>query len=189
MADEGGSSAAPGPDTDLEELLESFARAQEVDDPVLRRIVLRREAERLHLDVDYLTGLFELYSRRSAAPKWLLERYAARLVAWAESLSFFSLLEYVGRLAIVLAIASFFIDLPERHQQRQYSTWETVESASGKEYSRARINALEELGEDCVSLEGLNARGADLRRLRLDRCYSIPGGFLLGRWAPRVFQR
>ena len=180
---------ASGSDVELEELLKSFARIQAVDDPVRRRIVLLREAERLHLDVNSFSGLFDLYSRRTMAPKWLLERYTEKIVAWASSLSFFSLLEYIGRLAIVLAIASFFIDLPAEHKQRQEEAWQTAESASGQVYSQARIDALEGLNYDCVSLKGLSAPGADLRGLHLDRCFRTPGGNLLGRWFPGFFRR
>jgi uncharacterized protein YjbI with pentapeptide repeats/ABC-type sugar transport system substrate-binding protein len=175
-------------DIELDELLESFARVMEIGDPVRRRVALRREAKRLDLEIEHYATLFDLYSRRQAS-RWLLERYTEKLVNWFESLSFFSLLEYVGRLAIVMAILSFFLDLPERHKQQEYETWQTVQSASGKVYSRARIGALERLNQDCVSLEGLNARGAYLRNLRLDQCYGVPGGSLLGRWAPRLFQR
>jgi uncharacterized protein YjbI with pentapeptide repeats/ABC-type sugar transport system substrate-binding protein len=175
-------------DVELDELLESFAGVMEIGDPVRRRVALRREAKRLDLEVEHYSTLFDLYNRRQAS-RWFLERYAEKLVDWFESLSFFSLLEYVGRLAIVMAILSFFLDLPERNKQQEYATWRAVESASGKVYSRARIGALERLNEDCVSLEGLNARGAYLRNLHLDRCYGVPGGSLLGRWAPWLFQR
>ncbi|HKI01852.1 MAG TPA: pentapeptide repeat-containing protein [Thermoanaerobaculia bacterium] len=181
--------AALRPEIELEELLDSFIRVQEVDDPVRRQIAVFREAERYGLSVDDYGRLFTLYARRRRAPKWLLETYTEKLVDRLQSLSFFSLLEYVGRLAIVMAIFSFFLDLPERHKQQEYETWHTAEAASGKVYSRARISALEQLNGSCVSLEGLNARRAYLRGLRLDRCYGVPGGYLLGRWAPAVFRR
>ncbi len=182
-------SEASGPDTELEDLLRSFARIREVDDPVRRRIALLREAERLHLDVEYFSGLFDLYSQQTMPPKWLLERYTDKIVAWAASLSFFSLLDYIGRLAILLAIVSFFINLPAENKQRQDEAWQTAESASGQTYSQARIDALERLNDDCVSLKGINAPRADLRGLHLDRCYRVPGGGLLGRWFPSVFRR
>lgn len=182
------SEAAPRPEIELEDLLDSFLRVEGIADPVRRQIAILREAERYGLSVDLYNRLFALYTRKKA-PKWLLDNYSEWLVDWLQSLSFFSLLEYVGRLAIIMAIFSFFLDMPERNRQQEYKTWETVGAASGKVYSRARINALEQLNGSCVSLEGLDARGASLRGLRLDRCYGVPGGYFLGRWAPAVFQR
>lgn len=183
------SEADQRPEIELEDLLDSFLRLEGIVDPVRRQIAVLREAERYGLSVEVYSRLFASYVRKRKVPKWLLEAYTEKLVDWLQSLSFFSLLEYVGRLAIVMAIFSFFLDLPERHRQQEYETWETVESASGKVYSRTRINALEQLNGSCVSLEGLHARGASLRGLRLDRCFGVPGGYLLGRWAPAVFQR
>ncbi len=62
------------------------------------------EAERLHLDVEYFSSLFDLYSQEKRPPEWWPEQATDRIVAWAENLSFFTLLEYVGRLTILLAI-------------------------------------------------------------------------------------
>ena len=180
--------ANPQAEVDLQDLLQSFAAVLAEDDPVRRKIKLLREAERLGLGADTYGGLLELSTRRKA-PRWLLEHYTERVVEWLQNLSLFSLLEYVGRLAILLAIVSFFVELPERRKQRDYEAWNTVDQARGRRYSHARIDALERLNKDCLSLEGLDAAGGQLAGLRLDRCYRLPGGSLFGPLLPRLFRR
>jgi uncharacterized protein YjbI with pentapeptide repeats/ABC-type sugar transport system substrate-binding protein len=113
----------------------------------------------------------------------------ARLVAWLDGISLFSLLAYAGRLGLLFAVISFIAEYPKRQYQWQYQTSQTVESAKGKVHSRARAQALEALNGACVSLEGVQARGAALPGLELDRCYAVPGGGLLGRFFPNLFQR
>ncbi len=174
-------------EVELQDLLRSFAAVLAENDPVRRKFKLLREAERVRLNPETYAGLLELSTRRK--PKWLLEDYTERVVEWLRSLSLFSLLEYVGRTAILLAIVSFFIELPERRKEREYEAWSTVDEARGRRYSHARIDALERLNADCVSLDGLDAAGGHLAGLRLDRCYGRPGGGLLGARFPRLFGR
>jgi simple sugar transport system substrate-binding protein len=180
--------ASPQAEVELQDLLRSFAAVLAEDDPVRRKIRLLREAERVGLSPDTYGGLLELSTRRKA-PRWLLEDYTEWVVEWLRSLSLFTLLEYVGRMAILLAIVSFFIELPERRKEREYEAWSTVGEARGRRYSHARIDALERLNTGCVSLEGLDAAGSQLAGLRLDRCFGRPGGGLLGARFPRLFGR
>jgi uncharacterized protein YjbI with pentapeptide repeats/ABC-type sugar transport system substrate-binding protein len=180
--------ANPQAEVELQDLLQSFASVLAEDDPVRRKIKLLREAERLGFSPDTYGALLELSTRRKA-PRWLFEHYTGPVVEWLGSLSLFTLLEYVGRLAILLAIVSFFSELPERRKQRQYEAWSTVGEARGRRYSHPRIDALERLNRDCVSLEGLDAAGGQLAGLRLDRCFGRPGGGLLGASFPRLFGR
>ena len=188
MIADSGPAANPQAEVELQDLLQSFASVLAEDDPVRRKIKLLREAERLGFSPDTYAGLLELSTRRKA-PRWLLEHYTERVVEWLQSLSLFTLLEYVGRMAILLAIVSFFVELPERRKERQYEAWSTVGEARGRRYSHARIDALQRLNTGCVSLEGLDAAGSQLAGLRLDRCFGRPGGGLLGAQFPRLFGR
>lgn len=173
---------APAPH-DLEALRASFAAVERVRDPLEREAVRLHEAARLDLSAEQYAALFEIYKQKPL-PRWLCEPKMRRLVDWFARLSVLALLDYVGKLAILLAIGSFFVECPDRIRQDHYANLGIIESTQGTLVSRARFDAIEKLNGDCFSLDGIHARGAQLRGLRLDRCYGFPGGALFGRWLP-----
>jgi hypothetical protein len=75
-----------------------------------------------------------------------------------------------GRLAILLAIGTFFAECPTRLREARFANLRAVEAAQHTEASRARVEALEKLNEGCFDLAGIHAERAQLRGLRLDRC-------------------
>jgi len=61
------------------------------------------------------------------------------------------------------------LDTRDRRKQSERLAWQLIDSARGSETSGARIQALEELNEEGVSLRGLDADGADLIQINLRR--------------------
>ena len=174
-------------DQDVHALRDSFTIVAAIDDPIRRRLAIVREAVRFGLGIQEYTELFTASRRQQRASRWLLEPVAARAVDWFASLSLFALLEYVGRLAILLAIASFFVELPQRLKGGENDNWRAIEAARGKVHSHERVDAIEQLARRCVDLEGLASPQSDLAGLRLDRCFTLPGEALLARLLPRAF--
>ena len=92
-------------------------------------------------------------------------------------ISLFELLEYLGSLSILFAAILYFIDAPERTQMKHDEAWQLINSAQGKGGSGGRIDALQQLNEDGVSLlgvdvsnaflQGIDLHGADLARADL----------------------
>jgi sugar transport system substrate-binding protein len=156
---------------------------EQIPDPLDRATAKLREAKRLRIPERRYLALFEIYEQKRV-PGFLLDPQLKRLVDWFARLSLFKLLEYVGRLAILLAIVSFFAECPGRRRQAQFANLSVIASAQNTEASRARIEALEKLNQDCFDLEGVHAEKAQLTGLRLDGCYPFPGGWLIGRWLP-----
>lgn len=87
---------------------------------------------------------------------------------------FLSILESLSILAIVIL---FFKEAPDRKKRDQYEAWRVINSAYGQRTSGGRIQALQDLNSDKVSLAGLTAeraylagislKGADLRYANL----------------------
>ncbi|HVT14556.1 MAG TPA: pentapeptide repeat-containing protein [Thermoanaerobaculia bacterium] len=183
-ASAGAGSAAPTAaaeqDPRLEDLLASFARVEQISDPLERAMARLREAKRLRIRERRYSALFRIYNRKRV-PRLLLEPQLRRLVDWSSGLSLFKLF---GRLAILLAIGTFFAECPTRLREARFANLRVVESAQHTEASRARIDALEKLNEGCFDLAGIHAENAQLTGLRLDGCYPFPGGWLIGRWLP-----
>ncbi len=95
------------------------------------------------------------------------ERGLERFVNWLGSLALFQLLEYAGRLTVLVAVIFYFLEAPERCKQAHYQAWQLINSAQGQTGSGGRIEALQDLNNDHVSLVGLAAPNAHLEGINL----------------------
>ncbi|MEM6611135.1 MAG: pentapeptide repeat-containing protein [Cyanobacteria bacterium P01_C01_bin.72] len=77
------------------------------------------------------------------------------------------LLNIVEGFSILVAVWLFFLEAPERDKKAHYEAWKTIDSAHGLRNSYARLQALEDLNSDRISLRGFNAPEADLRDIDL----------------------
>ncbi len=97
------------------------------------------------------------------------ERGLERFVNWLGSLAIFQLLEYAGRLTVLVAVIFYFVEAPERRKQAQYQAWQLINSAQGQTGSGGRIEALQDLNKNQVSLAGVAAPKAYLAEITLHR--------------------
>ena len=99
------------------------------------------------------------------ALEWVWEWLAYWLSGWA----FLEVLEYVERLGILVVIAFYFADAGNRAKQKHFQAWQVINTAQGKGGSGGRVEALEELLEDKVSLIAVDVSDAVLLGVRLDK--------------------
>lgn len=170
-------------------LKQSLQGTRRVDDPVERHWRIRTEARALGLGEDEYKAFLREDSGRSRLHGLLLERPLGRLVSWLGSLSLFKLLEYIGKLAVLLAMGSFLLGIPERTREAQMADLRLIEQMRGQVHSEARQLAIERLGNQCVNLEGLDAARAHLDGLMLPPCYDSMLGSLLGPLMPTLLAR
>jgi uncharacterized protein YjbI with pentapeptide repeats len=78
-------------------------------------------------------------------------------------------LEYLGRLSILIGVIFYFRESGSRIKQRHYQAWQVINTAQGKGGSGGRIEALQELNADKVPLVGVDASGAFLQGIHLER--------------------
>jgi Pentapeptide repeats (8 copies) len=112
--------------------------------------------------------------RARASANWMVPFFALEwvwqwLAYWLSGWAFIEVLEYIERLGILVAIIFYFAESGNRTKQRHYQAWQVINTAQGKGGSGGRIEALEELLHDKVSLIGLDVSDAYLFRIRLDR--------------------
>jgi len=100
-----------------------------------------------------------------ALVEWCLSWVAFVLSNWA----FLEVLEYAGTFSILVVVVLYFVERPDRIKQKHYQAWQVINTAQGKGGSGGRIEALEELNMDRVPLVGVDAQGAFLVGLQLDR--------------------
>src|ERR1700691_730517 len=112
--------------------------------------------------------------KRSIGHRWSTPWYGVELAfewiayflgRWA----FLEVLEYSGTFSVLIAVVFYCADTGNRRKQKHYQAWQVINTAQGKGGNGGRIEALEELNEDHVSLVGVDVSGAFLQGLHLEK--------------------
>lgn len=98
---------------------------------------------------------------------WVLAWVSWALSHWA----LLDVLEHLGTFSVLVAVVFYFADSGNRTKQKHYQAWQVINTAQGKGGNGGRIDALQELNDDHVSLVGVDASGAFLRGVRLERAH------------------
>lgn len=107
------------------------------------------------------------------AVNWAVDWAAYHLGSWPVV----ELLEYLGSFSILFAAIVYFAGASDRLKQKHYQAWQVINTAEGKGGNGGRIDALQELNSDRVSLIGVNAAGAYLQGLRLEKAEARRANF------------
>jgi hypothetical protein len=114
--------------------------------------------------------------RKAAASVWSLPfrriNWWLAWVSWALShWALLDVLDHLGTFSVLIAVIFYFADSGNRIKQKHYQAWQVINTAQGKGGSGGRIEALQELNADHVSLTGVDAGGAFLRGIQLERAH------------------
>ena len=103
-----------------------------------------------------------------SAPLWWIEKRGLEPIAtWLSNLAFLQILEYLGKLAIVVAVITWIAQSGAREREANYEAWRVINSAQGQEGSGGRVEAIENLYRGEESLVGLSAADAFLANIDL----------------------
>jgi BTB/POZ domain-containing protein KCTD9 len=80
---------------------------------------------------------------------------------------FQALFENAESIAIVSTAIMFFIEINDRRKRDHYEAWQVISSAANQSGSGGRIQALQDLNDDGISLEGVFSPNADLTGIQL----------------------
>ena len=94
--------------------------------------------------------------------EWAMEWVAFTL----GRLAVFKVLEYAGRLTVIIAVLFYFLDRDERRRNAHSAAWQVINAAHGAS-AGGRIDAMEFLCEEDVSMDGLSAQFANLFNIDL----------------------
>jgi hypothetical protein len=86
----------------------------------------------------------------------------AWIVYWCSKISFFRVLEYVGKLSIVTGVILYIYEAPERKQRTLSDAWLLINSANSAQGLAGRYHALQYLAQQGAPLEGVRIFMSDL---------------------------
>jgi len=130
--------------------------------------------------------------------EWICEQVSYLL----DKSAIFEILEYAGRLTVLIAVIFYIKGCPERQMQstnlrmqvenlrqqlaneqkaKHYQAWQVINMAQGKPGSGGRKDALEDLHKDRVSLFGVDISKAFLEKLNLEKG-DLPRANFYGTW-------
>lgn len=107
------------------------------------------------------------------AVEWFWEWVAYLLGNW----SFLEVLEYLGSFGVLIAVIFYFAESGDRLKQKHYQAWQVINTAQGKGGSGGRLEALQELNGDGVSLVGVDVSGAFLQGVQLQHARLVRANF------------
>jgi pentapeptide repeat protein len=99
------------------------------------------------------------------AMEWGLEWCAFGLSRW----TFLDVLEYLEGFSVLIAVIFYFSESGDRLKQKHYQAWQVINTAQGKGGNGGRIDALEELNSDGISLIGVDLSDAFLQSVHLEK--------------------
>jgi len=163
-------------DPELQKVFNSFKNISSISDPLNREYKIQQEAKILKISVDDYRRLFEIYKHDKEYlpdyPKnpisplawfhWLFIESSREKRSELLVTGFFIILEKGVLISGAVAIYRYFKEAPIRKKQEHYQAWQMINSAIEQEGSGGRIDALQDLNKDKVSLKGLTAKKAYL---------------------------
>ena len=123
--------------------------------------------------------------KKTIKHKWHIPFVFVEWICWRikpflEQLAFLKVLEHLGRLAILFAVISYFWGGNERRMQvenqrkaKHFQAWQLINASQGNSSSGGRIDALQDLANDNVSLAGVDLSNAYLTRIDLKKGTSL----------------
>ena len=121
--------------------------------------------------LEYKQGLSPFWAIGFYKVEWWLAWASWALGHWA----FLEVLEHLSTFSVLIAVIFYFSESGDRIKQKHYQAWQVINTAQGQGGSGGRIEALQELNADHVSLIGVNAgqaflQGIHLQNAELSRC-------------------
>ncbi|MBW4599842.1 MAG: pentapeptide repeat-containing protein [Calothrix sp. FI2-JRJ7] len=166
-----------------EDLGESFNRVYHGPDRLRREYELVMESERLGVPLDTYRRLYELRGEEAidAYPKpenwwytpgdwskWIWHLPPKKKLALGKK-GVVKLVQSGVILTIAIGIGRYVWEAPKREKLAHYQAWQMINSAAGQKTSGGRIQALQDLNKDGVSLQGLDVSGAYLAGINLQK--------------------
>ncbi|MDJ0732486.1 MAG: pentapeptide repeat-containing protein [Nostocaceae cyanobacterium] len=113
-------------------------------------------------------------------PIAIVDTKLSDLVDWLQTISLFKLAVILSEGAILLAVVSYIVTIPNRRREEIQQARNVLHEESSNEYSDGRIAALKVLNKHCQGNPGFKAPDGKMSELRLEVCrdFSFENGLL-----------
>jgi hypothetical protein len=101
------------------------------------------------------------------------------IVFWSEQWTLLKILDAAGKFVIVIALGQWFFEAGSRKKDQHYRAWQIINSARGGTGDGGRLDALQDLNKDGVSLASAPLSNAYLIRIDLQGA-ELKGAVLSG---------
>jgi len=171
----------------IDELRDSFNCVYHGPDSLRQEYELVIEAEKLGVHIDTYRRLYALKGEEAIDPypkpkkwwcapgdwgKWVWHLPPKKKIALGRK-GVVKLVQSGVIVTIAIGIGRYVWEAPKREKLAHYQAWQMINSATGQKTSGGRIDALQDLVKDNVSLAGLNASGAYLVGINLQKAILV----------------
>ena len=177
--------------SDVNKIREQFAEIANISDPLTREYkfsLLENEAQKIGISPENYRRFFETYLQNKIhIPQypqkwWLLTQWINWLIKFPKKIKvgttiFLRLLEKGVLISLIVSLIGYYQEAPKRKRQTHYQAWEIINGAKGQPGSGGRIEALQELNKDQVSLRHVILDEADLSGINLNNALLIKASF------------
>jgi hypothetical protein len=167
----------------LHKIKATFDEISTIKEPITRDYLLIQTAKSLGFTVEEYRLMFQSYLHQKkglwlnkpwARPITLMEEFVEDITYWLEKWDFIKLLDYASKITIIIGFFTFINQLFKADERvriervkAQYEAWQVINSAAGQGGSGGRIDALQSLNKDRISLARLTVEGANLTGINL----------------------
>ena len=170
---------------DFQGLKDSFERVLGIDDYVQRSQTIILEATILNIPpeqyVEKLAQYLNLHMEETHSnvallkPVKIFDTKMSDFVTWLENISIIKLAAVLGEGALLFAIISYIVAIPQRREALIRENRQIVVDHSEQTHSKGRINALQSLNKFCSNISGIEAPLAQMPGIELNHCYKFQG--------------
>ncbi|QYX32442.1 pentapeptide repeat-containing protein [Sphaerospermopsis torques-reginae] len=172
----------------LKRVYDSFAKLEQMKDPIRQEYELLEAAKSCNLPVDSFRQMFKDYCRQQhetrgmqrffSATFWRTELLLEKLNHCLSELDIFPVLEHLSKLSILVALILYVTECGEREEQKNaqqrranYEAWGVIRASENKPGNLGRIEALQDLNKQNpqVYLTHINLKKATLSEIDLPK--------------------
>jgi hypothetical protein len=176
--------------SDVNKIREQFAEIANISDPLTREYqfaLLEKEAEKAGLSAETYRRLYETYlPNKEHIPQypqkpWVFKEWLRYFLEFPKkqlAKKFLIIIVEKGVLiSLISGVLKYYWEAPQRQKQNELQAWEIINGAKGQPGSGGRIEALEELNKNQVSLRHVILDEADLSGIILNNALLINASF------------
>lgn len=164
-------------------LVNVLQRISQIKDPIEKELLIIQLSKETEFSAPDYRLLLQAYSEKKKA-EWKntrififfgsLDEVFENINYWLERWDFLKFLDYASKITIIIGLIGFISQLSKAEERAElerrkthYEAWQVINTSVGQSGSGGRIDALQTLTTEKVTLSGVNLEGANLQAIDL----------------------